>query len=223
MATPFPISNSERVDLIVHQEGELHHFISQVEDVEDDTLILAMPQEPEGATFWQDGQRVEVRLSSSSGVLLFHTHVISTVKDSSSFLLLRVPPRHKHRCIQQRRFLRVRVSLPVTFSLMETSPQPLWSIKGTTCDVGGGGLRATLPIPPQDAPPLGIKLRVRLELPPTSLLRARSQVMRVMRANDPACCEVAVAFLDLAEADQIKLLQFVLRRHAELCRQRMIL
>lgn len=219
MTKPLYISEQGNVDLVVHQNGKIYNFASHVEDVHADTLSVSAPQSQEQGVVWRDGQRVEVRLPSSGGLLLFHTQVISMVGSPPSFLILRLPPRFQRKHVQRRKYLRVAATVPVTLFFSDVSEDSSRVIPGTTCDVGGGGVRASFPIPPAQAPLSNTPIQVRLRLPGHHLIHATGRVVRSIAVPDPSCCEIAIAFQDVTEADRLALLQFVLRRNAELRRE----
>jgi c-di-GMP-binding flagellar brake protein YcgR len=219
MTKPLYVSEQGNVDLVVHQDGRIYNFASRVEDIHADTLSVSAPQSQEQGVVWRDGQRVEVRLPSSGGLLLFHTQVISTVGSPPSFLILRLPPRFQRKHVQRRKYLRVAVTVPVTLFFSDVSEDSSRVIPGTTCDVGGGGVRASFPIPPAQAPLPGTPTQVRLRLPGHHLIHATGRVVRSIAVPDPSCCEIAIAFQYITEADRLALLQFVLRRNAELRRE----
>ncbi len=219
MTKPPYVSGQGNVDLVVHQDGRIYNFASQVEDIHADTLSVAAPQSQEQGVVWRDGQRVEVRLPSSGGLLLFHTQVISTVGNPPSFLILRLPPRFQRKHVQRRKYLRVAVSVPITLFFSDVSEDSSRIVPGMTCDVGGGGVRASFPIPLAQAPLPGTPTQVRLRLPGHHLIHGGGRVVRSIAVPAPSCCEIAIALQDLAEADRLALLQFTLRRHAELRRE----
>ncbi|MCS6861574.1 MAG: PilZ domain-containing protein [Abditibacteriales bacterium] len=214
------IAERGSVELVVHQGGRIYSFASAVADVDAGTLSVTAPACQGGGIIWRDGQRVEVRLPAPGGLLLFHTQVLSTVGNPPAFLILRLPPRFQHKRIQRRRYLRVAVSLPVTLFFSEVAEDSSRVIPGTTCDVGGGGVRARFSVPLAQAPLPHTSAQVRLRLPGHCLIRATGRVVRVAAAPDPACCEIAIAFQDISEADRLALLRFVLRHHAERRREK---
>lgn len=219
MMKPLRIPERGNVDLVVHHGGKIYTFASRVEDVHADTLSVSAPQSQEQGVVWRDGQRVEVRLPSAGGLLLFHTQVISTVGSPPAFLILRLPPRCQRKHIQRRKYLRVAVTVPITLFFSDVSEDSSRVVPGTTCDVGGGGVRASFPIPPAQAPLPNTPIQVRLRLPGHHLIHATGRVVRSIAVPDPSCCEIAIALQDVAEADRLALLQFVLRCHAELRRE----
>jgi c-di-GMP-binding flagellar brake protein YcgR len=175
-----------------------HAATTRVEDVDGDTLVLAVPDRHLPA-----GTAVRVHWVSPRGVASWKGCVRGRARLGIDVLLVDVEGEPEF--LQRRGFVRADAFLPVEVApLPEDGADEPPSVQGRTLDISGGGLRARLPCVPV---PVGGRVELWLELAPGEEVYATAKVVRT--ADDDV---VALAFDEISVSARERIVREVFRR-----------
>lgn len=198
-------------------------FTTLIQEVGPEEFAVLAPEVGEVAL--AVGERVRAVVTSPEAKYEFETTLKRQAFDPVYLYYFRYPV--EVRRVQQRSFVRAKVALEVQYTPLaeecgpetEAGEAPLPERKGYTVDLSGGGAQLVL----KEGPEPGSLLLLKLPLPDGKMapLVVKGRVRRVVpkKIDGLERYEVGVAFENLAEKDEDRLVRFVFRRLREERRQ----
>jgi len=157
---------------------------------------------------FQKGQRIKIKYRKEEVLYCWKADVVNVSGEGNQFLTIAI--RGEGVTTQQRKFLRLRGSVPLSFTVIDASEARLMGETEKHCEtrdisVGGVGFETSLPLK------VGDKLALRFDLSPLQQVSALGSVVRSeqVQGTDNNLNFVGLKFLQLEEKDQSLLLQFL--------------
>jgi len=116
--TEQPLAVWEKVEIIVGDDEQTGHYMSRVEDIINDGIIISTPEFIEGEARLREGCEIRGVITRDEAVYQFYARVKTfTVQGSKLYLLSR--PRHFRR-VQRRQFVRMELVENLTCAIVKS-------------------------------------------------------------------------------------------------------
>ena len=152
----------QRVQLILDGPGSHKQYTSVIGWVENDFLMLRVPQEDGWIVYLREGMSVEVRLFSGLSIFTFKTRINTLLLNPRNYMLMGFPEEVFE--TPMRSHLRVRTSLPLEILDSALAGHSLGDFH--LHDISGGGASVVGPLKLGDVD-TAIKMRLRFDLQST--------------------------------------------------------
>ena len=192
-------------------------YHSRVEEVREDTLLLAMPIKRRRVVVLPEGLKVQVGIVRSGISYFFEATILRRLRSPLPLLVVNKPAEARKR--QRRAWVRVPAVLNFLYAAVDAAnpDQELEFQRAQTLDISGGGLlfatdRSFLP---------DDRLKIILELPPDQKIELVGRVARIV--NNPSGAwrrfSVGVEFIQIGERDRDRIIRWVFERQRELIKR----
>lgn len=171
---------------------------SRVEDIGDQRLMIAVPTDGPTVHVLSAGCDLEIEWITARGLARLPAAVRRYVNGGVPLLVVDVVGQTV--LFQRRDYARTHALLPVRIEPAFTVGDP---VHGTTLDISGGGLRATVPL----TMPPGEPVTIDIEMPDGKL----SLGARVCRSSEQG--SVAFEFTEISQPDRERIIRFVFAAH----------
>jgi c-di-GMP-binding flagellar brake protein YcgR len=175
----------QRVQLVIHAPVLQKHYTSLIGYVENEFIMLRVPQEDGWIAHLKEGMNVEVRLFSGVSVFTFESRIDTLLLNPRNYMLMRFPDQIHE--VRMRAHARVRTNKPV--DIVEAASAAVKATGFHLHDLSGGGASIVGPTP---LGPVGARVRLgfRFHLEATNLseqveLNATIQSADKVERNDP--------------------------------------
>lgn len=197
-----------RIHLVVEDEttGKKLRYRSKLIDKYDSYYVIDLPIQENSykTTFIANGTNVQVQfLAANDDLYQFPSKVIRRVSVNVPALAITKPLEDTIQKIQRRKFFRVEANIPVNiFCHEDTFP----SFQAITKDISGGGIAITLPELDilKEIEHVMIQFTLPFEMGEKYSIKTEGKMVRV----DQEKKIVAFAFINLAHADEEKIVQY---------------
>lgn len=212
-----------RVSLVVEEGSYRGNYSTLIEDVNGDTVTLAMPLVDRRPVPIRPGDKVAIQILSSGVAQKFN----GTVADRSMepIPLIKVILEGIPQSIHRRRFVRIEAELPFYFrDLNDPASLKKPMVMGTTKDISGSGALVVSPANMRQLPP-GAKLQIEMVLPGRRFpIRGKARVSRMwsVQSGLKEIQNIAIEFTELKNQDREDIIKFVLEKQRELRRKGLI-
>ena len=143
----------QRVQLVIHAPVLQKHYTSLIGYVENEFLMLRVPQEDGWIAHLKEGMNVEVRLFSGVSVFTFPTRVDTLLLNPRNYMLMRFPDQIQE--VRMRAHARVRTNQPV--EIVEAASAATKATGFHLHDLSGGGASV---LGPALLGPVGARVRL---------------------------------------------------------------
>ncbi len=191
--------------------NHVEQYPSRIEEVSDGKLAIAMPMSKGFPVMLENGREFYAKVFDDSGIYSFHSALLNKRISPLPVWIVSIPGDMKK--IQQRAFVRLDISLPVTLEYPDDNdPEQTITLDAATKDVGGGGLQliTTQPLT------VGMRFQVGIELPEGEMIQAQGEVVRCFKPQeDRKLFWSAVKFVEINENYRDKVIRFIFRKQLE--------
>jgi len=169
-------------------------YSTYVEDVEENALVVAHPMKGPAPVPVRVGDpvRIEYTVPGAASVSIV-TRVARLERRGAPVVVLALPPDKRIGAVQRRQFVRLDVSLPLTYTILywprDTRRQGE-TYQSRTRDLSAGGAQILCP----EEYPVGTQLEMDLELP-AEVVHVKAEVVREVERLSGGGAWVAVRFL----------------------------
>ena len=201
---------NQRLGIMLPKEKTMEQYSSRVEEVDEGKLIIAMPMSKGLPVMLENGGGFYAKVFAETGIYGFNSSLLQKRISPLPVWIVSIPKEMKK--IQQRAFVRLDVSLPVTLEYdTEADDEPVL-MKASTKDIGGGGLQLITEQPLQ----IGKNFLVYIELPDNEAIQAKIEIVRCYKPmEDRDLYWSAVKFVEINENYRDKIIRFIFRKQLE--------
>lgn len=190
------------------------HYKSRIEDVNGDTMLLAMPMSKGYPIISANGEVFLAKIITDGNVYQFKCRYIDKKHIPIPVWVVSLP--YDIKKVQLRDFVRIDASLETTLQVLaeeETSNQEATDeIHTVTKDISGGGVLVVS----KEPIPLGKKVFVSIHIPEFGLLETYGQVIRLSQpAMDQELYWIGIKFSSITERQRSGIVQFVFKKQLE--------
>lgn len=195
------------------------HYSSKIEEINADTMVIAMPMSKGYPVMLQKGGKFDGKIIVSGTVYQFSCTLISTKIHPLPFWTVSLP--FDIIKVQLRSFVRIAASLSVQLKVvpaeenhppknLNVSAPPVYSM--FTKDISGGGVL----IVSKQALEAGTKVEIVLDVPECGTIYTMGEIVRVQQPQpEKPIFWVGVKFIDIQEKDRSKLIKYIFKKQLE--------
>lgn len=209
-------SKGFKINQLIHiefedKEGHFERLPSRVEGISGKHLSLAMPIRYGSLVPLRLGQEVTIIISDKSGMLSAATRVLGRQREPIPVIFVELPDGFDNMA-QRRAFVRLEISMPMTFVLLTENDEPLPACElATTIDLSAGGAFFISRLQLQ----AGQLLKLCLSLGDKEL-SCNAQVVRCTRTEQGGrSYGVAVKFVDITDNWRDYIVGFIFAKQRE--------
>lgn len=189
-------------------------YATSVQDWSRDSFSVGIPYHQSRPLVLYRGEEITVRCPGENECYQFKTTVLGRTRDQVPLFVLATPEMVER--VQQRRFVRLPVSLPVQYAPADGNQKPSFN-ESFTVDLSAGGMKLALKEQYQRGTVL--LLRFQLEIwGRVEDFEVRGKVVRVeVREQDKKSrvYQAGIEFLDLPNKSQDKIMAYIFAKMAE--------
>lgn len=214
---PHDLKPNTLVEIEVEKGEYKGVYHSRIEEVREDTLVLAMPIKRRKVVLLPEGLQIIVGIVRGGISYSFESTILRRIRSHLPLLVINKPGEARKR--QRRAWVRVPAVLDFSYALvnLEEADKELEFYRAQTLDISGGGLMfaADHSFSPGD------RLKIILELPPGEKLRLEARVVRVVANPSEAWrrFSIGVEFTEIRERDRDRIVRWVFERQRELIKR----
>lgn len=191
-------------------EGDKSEYLpSRIEEIKDNYLYVSMPMRKGTLLPMRIGQEIRVLMRHKNGMVGFLTRVVGRKREPIPYLIITKPERIVP-VNQKREYVRLNVSLPVRFRVIDEEEAQIE--EGVTIDISAGGALVST----RAEVKAGQKMEIEIVLSPGNIFSCQAHAIRTFekRANENAIW-VAVEYNDISEADRDRIFKFIFEKQRE--------
>lgn len=211
MSSPKPLFVNQRIS--VSKAGSKEWYISQIQDLDRNSVYIALPYSHLVPMILQPNERVSVFFAGEGAGYRFDSIVTGIKKDQVLLYIIRRPVTFTR--VQLRNFVRLPVCLDVEYAICEGNEIPEELTPISTRDISAGGMQLVTKTPLQQGD--NIYLSFVLKHSNKSMeFNAHGQVVRVNSEHDDANIYLAgIKFINLNMGVQDKITGYVFAKMVE--------
>ncbi|MBI2939775.1 MAG: flagellar brake domain-containing protein [Chloroflexi bacterium] len=197
----------------IELEGQQEPYSSRIEDVVDDTLVLAAPMRGGDVIRLEQGQKILLSVMRRMNPYFFETTVVSNRAESTPLLVVKRPPDNTG--VPKRQYIRVEVLIDPVQIWVEEDGKYGKTIRGMLLNISAGGclLMARESIPEH----ANILLKFSLPLNFGQMMVNGETLRTWERVGDGGrTYRTSVSFRDVPDKDRDRVIKFVFQREREL-------
>ena len=187
--------------------GELETYKSRVEDITDDSIIVAMPFDSRRIpVIPMAGSRVQTKIVANTCAYRFTSNYISSGMNPVPVWKISKPPVMER--FQNREFVRVKITRPIDVRVVDEDGALQPMVTTNTVDISGGGLCFVM----FNVIRIGTKVTMEMDnLPHIELLSLMGEVVRCHEVDISGIkvYHIGVKFIDFPRQEQNKLIRFL--------------
>lgn len=196
----------QKIEILKLPDGE--RYASSIQEVNDDTISVAVPARRGQYLYLQDGDMVKVEFIDSGAIYGFESKVVGRKKSNQVSLVVLSRPETMTRK-QRRNFVRLDINLPVLFRILSGSPgiNPDDVHAGMTIDISGGGLQLSSRTQLES----GSRIQISLKLDQKDMqdLVLTGKVNWVVPEEAMRSYRFGVCFEDIREAHRERIISYI--------------
>jgi c-di-GMP-binding flagellar brake protein YcgR len=191
-------------------EGDKSEYLpSRIEEIKDNYLYVSMPMRKGTLLPMRIGQEIRVLMRHKNGMVGFLTRVVGRKREPIPYLIITKPERIVP-VNQKREYVRLNVSLPVRFRVIDEEEAQIE--EGVTIDISAGGALVST----RAEVKAGQKMEIEIVLSPGNIFSCQAHAIRTFekRANENAI-RVAIEYDDITEAYRDRIFKFIFEKQRE--------
>ncbi len=210
----------ERLNLRDYQKlfiskGNRDWYITSVQQINKDTLHIAMPYQRAQPLLSNRGDEIFVRYAGDDATYSFKTSVLGLTEDKVPLYVLAKPGSVQR--VQQRDFVRLPISIPVKCAVVEEDNDNLEYFKAYSIDISGGGMKLALNDPYRPGVELIVSFQLNSEGTPLDFKMHCKVVRLEVRKldNKRRIFHTGVKFLNISPGEQDRIVAYIFSRMAK--------
>lgn len=190
-------------------------YTTSVQEYGEDRFSIAMPYQKSQPLILYRGENVTVRFAGENASYQFKTRVMGRTEDRIPLYVLAMPKKVDR--IQQRKFVRIPISIPVKYAVEPDGDEKPEFKEAFTVNLSAGGMKLALKAPFKEGATL--LLRFQLEIKEQVLtfeLKGKIVRLEVKELKDKRrVYHAGIEFLDISRNTQDKIMRFIFARMAK--------
>jgi c-di-GMP-binding flagellar brake protein YcgR len=206
----------QRVTIQLFAPCTIGHYTSRVDGIEPDSIILYTPLRLTGVVPVAVGEKATVVYSNILAQYSFDAQVLES-DITAQVPLIRISKPEVVKKIQRRRYVRIRMSVPVIFNLVNKDDGEK-QYCADTLDISGSGIKLNSPVPLSSSE----IIKIRLDLPSREPVYAYGRVIRSDIDKTKGFYITCIDFIDISETERDKIIAYVFDKQVEMRKKGLI-
>jgi len=203
---------NQLIEIEVNTDGKTEYLPSRIEEIKDKYLYISMPMRKGALLPMRLGEEIKVIVRQKNATFGFLTKIAGRRRDPIPYLIVEKPEQFV-KVNQKREFVRLEVSLPIRFRIVDEENPDNGIEEGTTVDISAGGALFST----QAEIKAGQKIEIDLQLSNKGSFFCRANVVRVFERgkNEKNAVRVAIEYNDISESQRDKIFRFIFEKQRE--------
>lgn len=192
-------------------EGDVSEYLpSRIEEIKEKYLYISMPMRKGALLPMRIGQEIQVMMRHRNSTVGFLTKIVGRRSGPLPYLIINKPERIVP-VNQKREYVRLNVSLPVRFRVIDEEGSQIQ--EGVTIDISAGGVLLST----QTEVKAGQNIEIEIQLTPKNIFSSHAHVIRVFEKDkkDKNTTRVAIEYDGISEAHRDKIFKFIFEKQRE--------
>ncbi|HBQ24773.1 MAG TPA: hypothetical protein DD791_00130 [Syntrophomonas sp.] len=193
-------------------EGDIAEYLpSRIEEIKEQYLYISMPMRKGSYIPMRIGQEIRIIMCYKKATVGFVTEVVGRRREPIPCLIIN-KPEHIVPVNQKREYVRLDISLPVQFRIIDEKDNA--EIKeGITIDISAGGALFYT----KTEVNIGQKMEIKMQLSPKNTFSCYAHAIRVFKKREleKNTIQVAVEFDGIDEAHRDRIFKFIFKKQRE--------
>ena len=215
---------NSRATLRILEGRHAGSYTVRVEDIYSDSVMLSGPFYKNLPVMLETGAAIAVDMLSESGVYEFEGWVQNIERTPIYTFTASVPPGESISLNQRRAFVRLECRIPLQYQRMiqraGEDAVPGKKHKVETYNISGGGICLLLEEPLEVGVQLDLELSLLPDKPPLMILGEVVRTRRLPADQGPKQFEIGIAYIQIRQIDQDRIVKFVFEQERKTVRQR---
>ena len=206
---PNNLKINQLVEIELNEGHKTEYLPSRIEEIKEDYLYISMPMRKGTLLPMRLGQEIKVITRYKNSTVGFLTRVVGRRREPIPYLIINKPEVILP-IKQKREYVRLNVSLPVRFKIIDEEDKNEIE-EGITIDISAGGMLFSTKAEVKN----GQKIEMEITLALENQFFCQAHVIRIFEKKENNAIWVAVEYNDISEADRDRIFKFIFEKQRE--------
>lgn len=206
---PNNLKINQLVEIELNEGNIVEYLPSRIEEIKEDYLYISMPMRKGILLPMRLGQEIKVIIRYKNSTVGFLTKVVGRRREPIPCLIINKPD-HIVAINQKREYVRLNVSLPVRFRIIDNENNNMIE-EGITIDISAGGVLFSS----KGEVKKGQKIEIEITLSLENTFSCQAHAIRIFEKEENNAIWVAVEYNDISEADRDRIFKFIFEKQRE--------
>ncbi|MDD3271295.1 MAG: flagellar brake protein [Syntrophomonadaceae bacterium] len=207
---PDKLRVNQLVEIELNEGDASEYFPSRIEEIKEKYLYISMPMRKGALLPMRIGQEIKVIMRHRNSTVGFLTKVVGRRREPIPYLIITKPERIVS-INQKREYVRLSVSLPVRFRVIDEEGGSIQ--EGVTIDISAGGALFST----QAEVKAGQKIEIEIQLSPEKTFSCHAHAIRIFERDktDKNAIRVAIEYDGIGEGHRDRIFRFIFEKQRE--------
>lgn len=202
---------NQLIEIEICNDEKTEYLPSRIEEIKENYLYIAMPMHKGSLLPMRMGEEIKIILRHKNGTFGFPTRIAGRRREPIPYLIINKPEQLVS-INQKREFVRLEVSLPVRFRVIEGEDQGQIE-EGLTIDISAGGALFST----QADMKAGQKLEIEVQFSDKESFFGKAHAIRIFERDksEKNAVRVAIEYDDISESQRDRIFRFIFEKQRE--------
>ena len=206
---PNNLKINQLVEIELNEGNIVEYLPSRIEEIKEDYLYISMPMRKGTLLPMRLGQEIRVITRYKNSTVGFLTRIVGRRREPIPYLIINKPEVILP-IKQKREYVRLNVSLPVRFKIIDEEDKNEIE-EGITIDISAGGVLFSTKAEVKKGQKIEIEITLSLE----KTFSCQADAIRIFEKAENNAIWVAVEYNDISEADRDRIFKFIFEKQRE--------